>query len=344
MFTAPVAPNTQADVIYSYYDFIEAESVSHLAPEDFKFLEFKGCFHLPTRPVLDELVREYFLHVHPMFPLIDERDFWDAYLSFGARSGQKKIPLFVFRAMLFVSSSFASDIVVQRLGFQKPIEARSCLYQRAKLLYQFGTSCDPFTLAQGSLILTYYSSEREPMANTSWLQLAIQYAEVAGVSDYANDMAISEHQRLARKRLWWCIVVRDRILPLGVRRCIQLTHDHFDCNQSRLSERDLEHEFDFSQVYDPATKADLARILTAQIDMAVGLTDVISLVYPASGYKALDRLDYNAMRAMGPRIDRAKQTFEACHTSFQSDIAGKMQARPHESVSLYLGLTQIYYQ
>lgn len=108
---AMAPPNTQGDMLYSYYDFIETESISHLAPEDFKFLEYKGCFHLPARPLLDELVREYFLHVHPVFPIIDERSFWEAYNPLGPRNSQFKIPLFVFRAMLFVSCSVRHFII-----------------------------------------------------------------------------------------------------------------------------------------------------------------------------------------------------------------------------------------
>lgn len=107
-FEAPrMMHNTHGDILYSYYDFIEAESISHIAPEDFKFLEYKGCFHLPARPPLDELVREYFLHVHPVFPLIDERMFWEAYSlnPLGTMRSPFKIPLLVFRAMIFVSCS-----------------------------------------------------------------------------------------------------------------------------------------------------------------------------------------------------------------------------------------------
>lgn len=102
----PSNSNLHPDMIYSYFDFLEAETLSHIAPEDFKFLEYKGCFHLPARPILDDLVREYFLHVHPMLPIIDEKAFWEMYVpreGNAKRCGQRKIPLFVFRAMLFVS-------------------------------------------------------------------------------------------------------------------------------------------------------------------------------------------------------------------------------------------------
>ena len=97
--------SSQTDMMFAYFDFLEAETLSHIAPEDFKFLEYKGCFHLPSRPILDELVREYFLHVHPALPVIDECAFWEMYFPSGRRAVHRKIPLFVFRAMLFVSCS-----------------------------------------------------------------------------------------------------------------------------------------------------------------------------------------------------------------------------------------------
>lgn len=95
------------DVIYSYYGFLESESLSHIPPEDFKFLENKGCFHVPARPVLDVFIKEYFLHVHPVLPLLNEGQFWDMYLGDTrlGTSSSTKISLFLFRAILFVSCS-----------------------------------------------------------------------------------------------------------------------------------------------------------------------------------------------------------------------------------------------
>lgn len=98
-------PSLQTDMIFSYYDFLTADKWSHITPEDFGFLEYKGCFHLPSSPMLDDLVRECFLHVHPILPIIDEREFWEMYLPSRRPAGNRKISLFVFRAMLFVSCS-----------------------------------------------------------------------------------------------------------------------------------------------------------------------------------------------------------------------------------------------
>jgi hypothetical protein len=39
------------------------------------FLKAQGAFLLPAMPALDEFFQEYFRHVHPHLPLIDEATF-----------------------------------------------------------------------------------------------------------------------------------------------------------------------------------------------------------------------------------------------------------------------------
>ena len=70
-----------------------------MSQHDVYFLDTQGCFKVPNRQALDEFVREYFLHVHPSLPLIDESAFWKMY------SGNGSFSLFLFQAMLFGSSS-----------------------------------------------------------------------------------------------------------------------------------------------------------------------------------------------------------------------------------------------
>lgn len=121
-------PNT--DIMYSYYDFLEAASFSHIPSEDFKFLEYKGCFHLPNRQILDKFVEGYFKYVHPALPLLDEGQFWDMYDDSGQRPRQaKKISLFLFRCMMFASASVGTSSLV----FPRLLTARSS-YQLMALL------------------------------------------------------------------------------------------------------------------------------------------------------------------------------------------------------------------
>lgn len=104
-FTKLSPKSVYKNILYTFFDFIEVESLAHLAPEDLRFLESKGCFHFPSVALLDELVREYFLHVHPMLPIINEKEFWRIYHPCAEKGARGKISLFVFRAMLFVSCS-----------------------------------------------------------------------------------------------------------------------------------------------------------------------------------------------------------------------------------------------
>ena len=50
-------------ITFSYFDFLNLKSLSKVQPDDVRYLEFTGSLHIPMRPVLDEFVREYFLHV-----------------------------------------------------------------------------------------------------------------------------------------------------------------------------------------------------------------------------------------------------------------------------------------
>jgi hypothetical protein len=93
-------------VPFSQYHFIRSDNFSHVSEDDIKFLKSQGAFQLPGMPALDEFVQEYFRHVHPHLPLIDEAIFWDLFC--GHKHGTRddcRISIFTFQAMLFACSS-----------------------------------------------------------------------------------------------------------------------------------------------------------------------------------------------------------------------------------------------
>lgn len=240
---------------------------------------------------------------------------------------------------------FLPPDVLIALGYNNALKARNEMYQRAKMLYDFNTITDSIGLAQGAVLLTYYCSDREPMANTTWLRLAIQYAMAKNAHLYYKEPGLSSEARLEKKRLWWCCVIRDRILPLGVRRPIQITHDVFDFSQPPLSERDLESEADHSRVYDQATKKQLGAFLIALMELAVELTDIMPILYPIGGTKLLDQLDNTDLAKMPSKIQKCRDALERwsdrAHTIISSTERWTSQ---HKSVYLFSELTQIYFQ
>jgi hypothetical protein len=131
------------------------------------------------------------------------------------------------------------------------------------------------------------------------------------------------------------------MMPLALRRPIQITHDHFDFTQEPLSESDIESEFHFSQVYDPEIKRVLARILKAQLELSIVLTDLIALVYPQNSVRSFD---YNTLMGMPAKIQHCRADLDKWSTRQQhmEKTFNLSQAR-NKSISLFNGLTQIYY-
>lgn len=100
--THPRRTTHKNSVFYTYYPFITLDNLSTCSPHDVEFLEAEGCFHLPTRQIMDQIVRQYFLHVHPLLPILNEGDFWDMYHS-KASGTSATISLLVMQAVMFVS-------------------------------------------------------------------------------------------------------------------------------------------------------------------------------------------------------------------------------------------------
>ncbi len=90
-----------ADITFSYYPFISIGNLHNVMPQDVNYLDSQGCLRIPTRAILDEFMQQYFLHVHPLLPFLNEGDFWNLYCYQGSGKPGEKMSLLVFQAMLF---------------------------------------------------------------------------------------------------------------------------------------------------------------------------------------------------------------------------------------------------
>lgn len=92
-FTQEFTPLAQSDGPDLY-------KLSHLAEDDVAYLKSKNVFSLPPKEVQDELVNNYFLYVHPLLPIMREKDFRDDY-----ETNLTGTSLLLYRAMVFVATS-----------------------------------------------------------------------------------------------------------------------------------------------------------------------------------------------------------------------------------------------
>ncbi|KAJ4248833.1 hypothetical protein NW762_012671 [Fusarium torreyae] len=335
----------QSHIIYSHYPFLDLD-ISGLEPDDVHFLEAQSCFSVPTREALDDFVREYFLHVHPGLPLLDEALFWDMYSSNKQSRYRSTVSLFVFQAMLFASCSFVPFSTLKSLGFTSMRNARDKYYRRAKLLFDFCGGKNLVSNAQGALLLSYNATMKDQRrTNSIWLATSIHLAQAAGADQFHTGSGQSSSATNELKRLWWCCIVRDRILPLGVRRQLHITWLDLTQGHYMLSEQDFAREIEESQVYEPQTKRTLIQLFISLCELAVPLTDVIKTVY-ATGQPTTN--------AESPIIRNPQQTNESirsCEAGLDAwfDKATIQFPTPagiissEESLVLYTNLMYIYY-
>lgn len=120
-----VSPGLDGHLVFSYFKFLKLDQLSSMPPEDARTLESSGCLHVPTKSVLDYFVREYFLHVHPNLPMVDEGQFWKIYTQQEGSYGKPtQFSLFLFQAMLFAASNVSGS---KAKDFERDIDFGSSL-------------------------------------------------------------------------------------------------------------------------------------------------------------------------------------------------------------------------
>ncbi|KAK1725881.1 LOW QUALITY PROTEIN: uncharacterized protein BDZ83DRAFT_730014 [Colletotrichum acutatum] len=293
---------------YAYYQFLVLTNLSSMPPQDYRFLEQQGCLHIPVPTILDDFVRDYFLYVHPILPIIDERAFWDIYSQ---RSKSQpcgdKVSLLLFQSMLF-----------------------SCCNSQAALLlasYSFSTS------------------EASRMPNIPWLSIAIHHARDAEAHKY-HEFDVNSEEHAVRKRLWWGCIIRDRILALGMRRAMLLTPKQSTIvGNVPLSQFDLANEATQSLVYDFETKVLLGDILGLLVELCIILTDILDLAFPIEDCLKLSRTNVETRRRIQNCQNalvgwRREATIRLLNKSQTSQICRSEQ---EGSLVLFANLLWMYY-
>ncbi|KAF5676191.1 cutinase transcription factor 1 beta [Fusarium heterosporum] len=360
-------PNTSSSPQYSSqlpkpschpdYAFLQVPDTKDLLPQDTAFLVSQGCFIVPQRAALDDFLRQYFLHVHPMLPILNEKDFWLSYNSVDS-DVEYQMPMLVLQGLLFISSGFVSSETIKMLGFEDVHQAKLAFYRRAKLLYDFSCEKSCIAIAQASLLLAHTHliprciAGNKPLGSI-WLGIAISYARVAKAHCYSslrptNDMEVAKVQKLRNtlKRLWWCCIICDRLLPLTSRQSIKITPLNFSFSGcSVLGSADLSDELYNSDVYDSTTKTLHAELLSKLVDLCVVLTDVLtvtSVLYNNPSWMLSGRMEV-AKDANICQIDLRRWYNAWNETKATLDERMAQEGSSAESIILFKNLIEMYY-
>lgn len=141
------------------------------------------------------------------------------------------------------------------------------------------------SIAQGSLLLSTHQTQRHRSrrTNTFWLAIAIRNTELARLQYSRYDQHFV--QQIVCKRLWWCCVVRDRSLALGLRVPLQIPPDCLEEDVEMMTFHDMQSDIEHSKVYSCDTRRLLVGLFIGQCELAVKLTSIIMLAYPTNEHK-----------------------------------------------------------
>lgn len=102
-FEEPSEPvRSELKALYSSMPFLRTLNMRDC---DFNHLFAQGCLRVPSKPILDEFIRHYFLYIHPLLPLLNEADFWNAYDPIPSNTANPGTPvsMLLLQSMMFAS-------------------------------------------------------------------------------------------------------------------------------------------------------------------------------------------------------------------------------------------------
>lgn len=356
------------------YTFLLSDRLLSLAPEDLTFLSSKGSLSIPDRTYTKEFVTQYFLRIHPILPVLDEIQVWDAFEG----NSTEKVSLFVFQALLFASCPVSNQIPRNSLIcaandegslFQwrrcsdadlqtsetrgrsyttdpryssMPIEPhKKTISERIfQLLYDLMAETRPSVRAQGAILLTHHTSAEVPQAGSLWLTRAIENAMII---DTKPSITVENVPKSTKKRLWWSILLRDRSICIGLRRQPQIASHNLHGCRDWLGEEDFEQEMHGSPFYDYDAKMKLLKALQDQCRLAVLLTDLVCLVFTPR-VTTIASYSKEAFRALMCTVEDIKTSLISWEAQAQAPVILDRMAGNHDPALTTKNLTFMYYQ
>lgn len=176
---------------------------SHLDAADVAYLKAKGCFSLPSEPMLSELVEAYLTRFHPHYSIMNKQEVENCHR-------EKRLPWILLHAISFIGATFCDTAVIHRSEFPSRLDARRSFYQKATALFQVGYDRDKFILLQTAIILSFWGPQMQSHWNPcSWVGFGVTFAVSLGIHRSAASSHASRADKGLLRKIWWALVVRD---------------------------------------------------------------------------------------------------------------------------------------
>ncbi|WPG99844.1 Cutinase transcription factor 1 beta [Acrodontium crateriforme] len=313
-----------------------------LPASDRNYLQGEACFELPPAPAFRQLMICYFQSIHPNLPVVSEDTFWT--LWNGNRFLLGDSSFLVVQAMVFAAVGLVDEQVVQKIGYQDKRKARTAFYRKVKLLFDFGVERDPICNAQACLLLTYWApNHNNSRINSFWLMNAIRFARLAKADTFTR---IQDPQKATMsKRLWWCVLLRDRILSLGLRRPLQIPSEQdLPSENGVLTADDFKSEVGQSFVHKADVQMQIFNMISTACRLILALSPILRILYTVENLE--DRTNqageslYQISEDIQHSLRRLRMWHEETIRIFPSPIS--LGDTP-ETISIFANMLFLYY-
>ncbi|KAI9727575.1 MAG: hypothetical protein M1828_006517 [Chrysothrix sp. TS-e1954] len=260
---------------------------SRLGHDEAAFLLKKGALSLPPLELRNALLQSFVEHVDPFMPIVDIDEFLQN-LDVGDGS-IGHVSLLVLQAVMFTASAFVDMQYLKRAGYMTRKDARRAFYTRTRLLYDFDYETDRVSLVQALLMMTYWYESPDDQKDTwHWMGLAISTAQTIGLN--RNPARLDGHRRRQWKRIAWTLLIRDRVIALGMRKVPRVSMAEFDvpmltledCKTKPLPAGLFCVSSDCAVARNVDVRTSLAKLFIAQAQLALCIGRVLAALYSVS--------------------------------------------------------------
>ncbi|CAG9996221.1 unnamed protein product [Clonostachys byssicola] len=209
----------------------------HLDAKDLDYLIDKRCLDIPDVEFRDELLRVFISIVYPFIPAIELEDFID---SVYRRNSTDPVSLLLFQSVMFVSIAFVDFEFLQTRGYPSRKLARKAFFDRVRILYGINYESDRLALVQSLLLMTYwYDCPDDDQDTWYWMGIAVTKAHLIGLHRSPDQLNISPQEKRLRRRIWWCCIMRDRMLALTIRQPPRIRDNEYSVRVLSLDDFDI---------------------------------------------------------------------------------------------------------
>jgi hypothetical protein len=138
---------------------------------------------------------------------------------------------------------------------------------------------DPLSIAKGSVLLAEQCLSSNNHAGSLWLDIALHHARLIGAHKYDGELDRKAPDTLCKKRLWWCILIRDMVLSIGLRIPAKISRIHFNMDSPAIDDLEDDSRFPSSLDFSTQNKYALNQIFGLQCRLAIITSEITTLAY-----------------------------------------------------------------